>query len=445
MSTISLAEEKRIISKITRKIIPYIIWLYIIAMIDRVNIGFAALTMNKDLGVSASTYGLIAGIFFLSYFLFEIPSNVIMHKVGARKWIARILISWGLVVLAEGYVTSAFQLGVLRTLLGIAEAGFYPAMILYITYWFPSKYQGRAVSLFMLGSVFANMIGGPITALIMDNVHWFGMASWRWAFILEGIPAIIFGSLTYFILTDYPHQAKFLTQNEKDWLTDVLEREKREKEQKALVKASHWEVMKNPRVWHMALCYLFYNTGVYGLFLWMPQVIKEYSKILTTTQVGFLSAIPYLCVAILMNIIARHSDATNERRLHVALPISVGFLCLIALTKTSDLFTSMVLLSVGLAFTMSFVGTFWTIPNLTLSAAHAAVGIALINSTGNLGGFLGPYVVGWVKDITGSAIPGMYFLASMCILTTISILLIPKKLVTPPPVQKVNDKTMLEV
>ncbi|WP_434510719.1 MFS transporter [Desulfitobacterium sp. AusDCA] len=439
MSTISLPEEKRIISKIAWKLIPYIVFLYIISMIDRVNIGFAALTMNKELGIDPATYGLIAGIFFLSYFIFEVPSNVAMHQFGARKWIARILITWGIIVVAEGFVKNATQLIILRTLLGAAEAGFYPAMLLYLTYWFPDKYQGRAVALFMLGSVTANMIGGPISGLIMDKVVLFGMSGWRWAFILEGIPAIIFGILTFFILVDRPNQADFLSNDEKDWLIGELDRELKEKHKKALYNASHWVVLKNPCVWHMSISYLFYNTGVYALFLWMPQVITEFSKILSPTQVGFFSAIPYLCTAFVMTAIAHHSDKTNERRLHVALPILVGFVSLIALTKVSSLTMSISLLSVGLAFTMSFVGSFWTIPNLTLSAAHAAVGLAMINSVGNLGGFIGPYIVGWIKSLTGSAIPGMYFLALMCLCASISILIIPKRLVTPHPIQEIQS------
>lgn len=436
MPTITQADEKRIMSKVTWKIIPYIFFLYIIAMIDRVNVGFAALTMNKDLGISASTYGMIAGIFFIAYFFFEVPSNVIMHKVGARKWIARILVSWGIVVVAEGFVKTGFQLGVLRTLLGVAEAGFYPCMILYMTYWFPGKYQARAVSFFMVGMALANMLGGPITAIIMDNSHqWLGLSGWRWAFILEGIPAIIFGFVTLKVLVDRPDQAKFLDKHEKEWLIGELDRELEEKKKKIQVHTSHWEVMKNPRVWHMGFAYLCYCTGVYGVGLWMPQIIKAFSKVMSTTTVGFISAIPYISAAIVMVLVARHSDAKNERRFHVALPIGIAFFALIGVTMTTNLVVSMVLLTIALSSIYSFVGCFWTIPNLSLSAAHAAVGIALINSFGNLGGFVGPYAVGWLKDLTGSTNTGMYFLATMCLLGTISVLTIPKKLVTPPPVQ----------
>ena len=438
---ISLEEEKSIMSKVTWKIVPYIFFLYIIAMIDRVNVGFTALTMNKDLGISPSTYGLIAGIFFIAYFFFEVPSNIIMYRVGARKWIARILITWGFVVIAEGFVNTAFQLGALRTLLGVAEAGFYPCMILYLTYWFPGKYLARAVSFFMVGMALANVIGGPLTALLMDNCTWLGMAGWRWALILEGVPAVIFGVVTFFILVDKPADAKFLNEKEKAWLMGELDRELKEKQKKVQATVSHWAVLKDPRVWHMGFAYLCYCTGVYGVGLWMPQMIKGLSKVLTTTQVGLISTIPYISAAIVMVLVARHSDAKNERRLHVALPIGIAFFALIGLTMTSNLVLSMVLLTVALSSIYSFVGSFWTIPNLTLSAANAAVGIALINSFGNLGGFVGPYVVGWLKSMTGNTTAGMYFLATMCLLGTISILTIPKKLITPPPIENARSIT----
>ena len=429
--SISAAEEKRIMGKITKKILPFIFLLYIIAMIDRVNIGFAALTMNKELGISASTYGFIAGIFFLAYFMFEIPSNVIMFKIGARKWIARILITWGFVVVFQGFIQSAFQLGFLRVLLGFAEAGFYPAMILYITYWFPGKHQARAISYFMLAVCGSNIIGGPISTLIMDNISWLGMSGWRWVYILEGVPAVILGIITFFVMVDKPEDAKFLTREEKDWLIGELEKERLVKQANKQANTSHWAVLKDLRAWHMGLCYMAYVMALYGVGFWMPQMIKELSKTLTTTQVGFLSAIPYIVASIVMLLVARHSDKTNERRYHVAFPILMTFFGLIAVTMTTNLMLSMVLLTIALSGVYAFGGTFWTIPNLTLSAGSAAVGIALINSVGNLGGFIGPYLVGWLKDLTGSTNAGMYMLAGFALLETILVLAIPKKMVTP--------------
>ncbi|HEX3010487.1 MAG TPA: MFS transporter [Syntrophomonadaceae bacterium] len=436
MVAVSSAEEKQLMSKIGKNILPYIILLDIIAMIDRVNVGFTALTMNKELGISASAFGLIAGIFFITYFFFEVPSNVIMYKVGARKWITRILITWGLVVIFEGFIRSAFQLGFLRALLGIAEAGFYPAMILYITYWFPGKHQARAVSYLMLAVCGSNIIGGPISAFIMDHVTWFGISGWRWVYILEGLPAVVFGVITYFVMVDKPEDARFLTDKEKEWLINELENERIAKEKKVHSQASAWSVLKVPRVWHMGICYMAYVMALYGVGFWMPQMIKELSKVLSTTQVGLLSSIPYIVASVVMLLVAHHSDKTKERRFHVAFPILMTFIGLIALTMTSNLTLSMVLLTIALSGVYAFGGTFWTIPNLTLCAANAAVGIALINSVGNLGGFVGPYFVGWLKDFTGSTNAGMYMLAGCALLETFLILVIPKNLVTPPGLEK---------
>ncbi len=421
--------ENQLMSKIRWKLVPYVMLLYIVAMLDRVNIGFAALQMNKELGISASAFGLLAGIFFIAYFFFEVPSNVIMHKIGARKWIARILISWGFVVIAMGYAQNVMHIGILRALLGVAEAGFYPCIILYFTFWFPTKHFAKTVSLFMVGMAIANIICGPISAWIMDNVHWMGMSGWRWMFILEGIPAVILGLVTLFVMVDRPAQAKFLTAEEKEWLIAKLEEEHIAKQAKVVV-ANKWEVFKSGRVWHLAFCYLCYVMALYGLGMWMPQILRGLAKAMSLTNIGLLSTIPYMVAVVAMIYVAKRSDAKQERRYHTALPIGVAFFGLLALTMTTDLYVSMLLLCVCQAAIYAYVGTFWTLPNMYLSEATAAVGIAIINSFGNLGGFFGPYVVGFLKDFTGSTNAGMYFLASFALLATISVLAIPAKQVS---------------
>lgn len=423
MANVSINEEK-VIKKLMVKIIPFIMLLFATAIVDRVNVGFAALEMNKALGVSSSMYGFISGIFFISYFICEVPSNVIMHKVGARRWIARILISWGIITIIIGFAQTPTQLGALRFLLGAAEAGFYPSIILYLTYWFPSRYMAKAIATFMVAQAIANIIVGPLSAFILDNVSWAGMAGWRWLFIFEGIPAVIFGIITIFVLVDRPAQAKFLTSEEKEWLLGELKTELQSKTSEA--KGSKWAVLKQPRVWHLALAFFCYVSANYGLSLWLPQIIKGLSAVLTNTQIGLVSMLPYICGAIAMFANGRHSDKVMERRLHISLPIIVTFLGLIALTRTHSLWLSLFFVCCSISGMYAFVGTFWTLPTAFLGEASAAVGIAVINAFANLGGFGGPYLVGWLKERTGSTNAGMYVLASFALLASILILIIPK-------------------
>ncbi len=428
MTNIIFTEEREneLMSKIRWKIVPYVMMLYIVAMLDRVNIGFAALQMNKDLGISASTFGMLAGIFFIAYFFFEVPSNIIMYKVGARKWIARILVSWGMVTVMLAFAQNVTQVAILRALLGAAEAGFYPCIILYFTFWFPTKHFAKTMSLFMCGMALANIIVGPISSWIMENVAWLGLAGWRWMFILEGLPAMILGIVTLLVMVDRPEQAKFLSSEEKHWLIARLQREHVAKKLKVKV-ANKWEVFRNGRVWHLAFCYLCYTLALYGLGMWMPQILKNLAKAMSISNIGLISTIPYVCAITVMIFIAKQSDAVQERRYHTAIPIGIGFFGLLGLTYTDNLLVSMVLLCVCQAAIYSFVGTFWTLPNMYLSEVNAAIGIAIINSFGNLGGFFGPYMVGFLKDVTGSTNAGMVFLSSFALLGAVLVLAIPKK------------------
>lgn len=418
-------DEKKTISKLRWKLIPLIMIMYMVSIMDRVNISFAALEMNHELGITPDMFGFIAGIFFLAYFFFEVPSNVLMHRFGARLWISRILISWGLVTIITGFADTVWHLEILRVLLGVCEAGFYPAMILYLTFWFPEKYFASTVSVFMCGQALTNIITGPISTFIIDNVYWLGLAGWRWLFILEGIPAVLLGIIALCIMVDRPEQAKFLDPEEKQGLLDTLAKERDLKMSKKSV--SKWQAFQDKKVWHLSFSYLCYVITLYGLGLWMPQIIKSLSSTLTNTGVGLISAIPYICGGIAMVLVARHSDKTMERRYHVGLPIGIAFFSLIALTMTSDLWISVVLLCVSTAAIYCFVGTFWTLPTMFLAEATAAVGIAIINSVANLGGFIGPYVVGYLKSATHSDVFGMYFLASFALLGMASVLLLKKR------------------
>lgn len=415
---------ERTLKKIMTHIMPFIFILYIVAFLDRVNLGYAALTMNKALSLSSSVFGLISGIFFLGYFIFEIPSNIIMHKIGARVWIARILVSWGIVVMITAWAANATHLYILRFLLGVAEAGFFPGIILYLTYWFPAKQQARAFAIFMTALAVSNIIGAPVSTWILGFKH-LGWDGWRWLFIWEGAPAVIMGFVTWFYLTDRPEQAKWLTAEEKNWLIGKL---KEEHNAKVAVKhLSNKEAMANSRVWHLAFIYFFLVTGLYGIGFWLPTIIKGFSKILTNQQVGFITMIPYIVGAISMVLVARHSDRTGERRLHTAIPPLIGGLALIGSGLTGNPLIQLIMLSIATAGIYSFFGSFWSLPAIFLTEASAAVGIAVINSVGNLGGFVGPYAIGALKDATGSVFSGLYFLAACLIVTFILVMAIRKE------------------
>ncbi|HZG60199.1 MAG TPA: MFS transporter [Anoxybacillus sp.] len=417
--------ENKVIRKVTLRIIPYIFILYIISFLDRVNIGYAALDMNKDLGLTASTMGLISGIFFFGYLLFEVPSNIFMHRVGASKWIARIMVSWGIVVIATAWAQNEIHLYILRFLLGVAEAGFFPGIILYITYWFRAKEQARAFALFTTALAASNIIGAPVSTWIMDHIQWIGMQGWRWMFVLEGIPAVIFGIITYFYLTDRPNDAKWLSHEEKDWLNAELQKERESK--LGVEQHSIKQVLKNPRVLHLSLIYFTLVTGLYGIGFWLPTIIKEFSQVLSNTQVGLITMIPYIIGAFAMIWWGRHSDRTGERRLHVAIPPLVGAIGLIGCGMISDPVTSLVFMAIATAGIYSFFGPFWSLPALFLTGSSAAVGIAFINSIGNLGGFLGPYMLGYLKDATGKMQIGLFFLGALLVICSLLVLSIKKE------------------
>ncbi|KAB2328316.1 MFS transporter [Cytobacillus depressus] len=422
--------EERTLKKVSRRIIPYIFVLYIIAFLDRVNIGYAALDMNKALGLTATAMGLISGIFFISYFLFEVPSNMLMHRIGARKWIGRIMISWGIVVIITAWVQNANHLYILRFILGVAEAGFFPGVILYITYWFRGKERARAVALFMAALPVSNIIGAPLSTWIMDNINWAGMEGWRWMFILEGIPAVILGIVTIFYLTDRPDQAKWLTKEEKEWLISELENENKRKTSNNNHKLK--DIFASTRVWRLSFIYLTLVTGLYGIGFWMPTIIKGFSDILSNSQVGLIAMIPYILGGIGMVLWARNSDRTGERKMHAALPPLIGAIGLFGCGLTTNPVVSIVMMSIVTVGIYSIFGPFWAIPSLFLSEYEAAVGIALISSIGNLGGFIGPYVIGYVKDATGSVEMGLYFLSLVLFICFLLVFTIKKEHVTSP-------------
>jgi ACS family tartrate transporter-like MFS transporter len=395
-------------TKVARRLIPFLILCYLVAYLDRVNLGFAALEMNKALGFSATIFGWGAGIFFAGYFLLEVPSNIVLERVGARRWIARIMITWGLVSGAMAFVNGPISFLIVRFVLGAAEAGFFPGVILYLTYWFPAAERAKIAGLFMAAIPLSTVIGAPISGWILGAMNGTGgLAGWQWLFILEAAPSVVLGLVVLAYLTDGPEQANWLDADERAGLVRRLAAERSEREARGSY--SLREALLHPRILGFGLIYLGIVTSLYGIGYWMPQIIKAFG--LTNLQTGFVTAIPFLAGLLAMIVISRHSDRTMERVWHIAGPAFLGGLGFLWAAYTADPVLGMAALTVASVGIFSALPTFWTLPTAMLSGTAAAAGIALINAIGNLGGFIGPYAIGWVKDSTGSYAWGMVVLA----------------------------------
>ena len=412
-------------AKVTWRLIPFLFLCYVFAYLDRVNVGFAKLQMLADLRFSETIYGLGAGIFFIGYFLMEVPSNLALHRFGARKWIARIMISWGVISAAMIFVKTPTMFYILRFLLGVAEAGFFPGIILYLTYWYPASRRSKITALFMTGIPIAGVLGGPLSGWILERFHNVnGMPGWQWLFLLEAIPSLVAGIVTFFYLDDKIGDAKWLNHEEKALLERGLASESGNIEVHSASGA-----FKNARVWILCACYFGIIMGLYGISFWLPTLIKA-SGVASAFNVGLLTMIPYGAAAIAMVMIGRSSDRTKERRWHVAVPAIVGAVGLAVSTFVPH---QPALAVVALTFaTVGILGAlcqFWSIPPAFLGGAAAAAGIALINSVGNLAGFVSPYLVGWIKDATQSTDLGLYCVALSLIAAAAIVLTVPKKVV----------------
>ncbi len=405
------AEEQAILSKITWRLLPLLFLCYIIAYIDRINVGFAKLQLQQVLGVDPAVfgrvYGMGAGLFFIGYFLFEVPSNLILHRVGARIWIARIMVVWGLVSVAMMFIQSTTVFYCMRFLLGAAEAGFFPGVILYLTYWFPARDRARTVAMFATGGVIAGIIGSPLSGVILGMNGLAGLAGWQWLFLIEGIPAVLLGVVVLVVLPNGPREARWLTETERTWIAARLAEESASPGSQQGHRLA--DAFTSGRVWLLCLLYFLLNVGGYGYELWLPTIVKEISGTGNTT-VGFLNAVPYVAAAAAMFLVGRYSDRTGHRRWPVALAAmtsAVGFALSGLLHNPYLAMAALVLAFVGLKSTL---GPFWALGTAFLSGTAAAGGIALINSVGNLGGFAGPYLVGVIRDQTGSNLAALMML-----------------------------------
>jgi ACS family tartrate transporter-like MFS transporter len=423
----------KVVSKLTRRLLPFLFLLYIVNYLDRINVGFAALQMRGQLGFSDKVYGLGAGIFFAGYFFFQVPSNLALARVGARKWIAVIMVLWGIVSASMIFVTTPRSFYLLRFLLGAAEAGFFPGMILYLRRWFPSAARARAVALFMMASPLAGVLGGPISGLLL-GVRTAHLSGWQWLFLIEGLPAVLLGGVVLAYLTDSPEVAPWLATDERAWLIGELARE-----QGAHPEASRREVFAaftKGKVWLLVLVYLGDTTCTYGVGLWLPSLIRSVSGV-SNLRIGLLSAIPYVVTAIAMVLVGTHSDRTRERRWHLAGSAFVGALGLACAAYSTSTSATIVFLSVTLLAAYSLLGPFWATSTELLSQTSAVAGIALINSFGNLGGFLGPYTIGMMRTWTGSFRGGLLAVAMLLGISGVMALLVFGKVIRRVPLQAV--------
>ena len=407
-ATSDVRDENIAYARVTWRLIPLLFICYVAAYLDRVNVGFAKLQMLNDLNFSESVYGLGAGIFFIGYFLFEVPSNLLLHKLGARRWIARILISWGLISGCMMFVQTPTMFYVLRFLLGVAEAGFFPGIILYLTYWYPAARRSQVTSLFMTGIPMAGVIGGPLSGWILTSFNGVsGMAGWKWLFVIEALPSVALGFVVMYFLDDRIADAKWLSADQKRLLQHNIEKE-------STLGGDHSALgaFRNAKVWVLCAAYFGFIMGLYGIGFWLPSLIKA-SGISSPTTIGWLVAIPYSAAVVCMILTSRHSDRTGERRWHIAVPALVGAAALVVSTFVPQTpLWAIVTLTIATMGILTGLAQFWVLPPAFLGGAAAAAGIALINSVGNLAGFVSPFAVGWIKDTTGSTNNGLYVIAA---------------------------------
>ena len=407
--------EQTAMRKVYLRLLPFAILTYFFCYLDRINVGFAALTMNKDLGLDAATYGMAAGAFFWGYFLFEVPSNLIMEKVGARLWIARIMVSWGLLSAATALCTGPWSFMTVRFLLGLAEAGFFPGIVLFFTYWFPDRHRARIISGFTLALPVAVALGAPLSTAILGMDGIWGLAGWKWMYLAEAVPTVLLGILILFYVTDRPAEARWLSAEERRWLCAAIDAERHEIEswRKIGVLRSFWE----PKVLLLSLNYLGIVTASLGMLLFLPQIVKQLG--LSNMEVGWVTMIPYGCGAVSMVLCGRISDRLGDRRwtLFWTCLISTGGLVLAGLTLGT--WWSLVGMSIAAIGFYGTKGPFWSIPTMWLTGSAAAAGVAWINSVGNLGGFFGPTLVGWARNITGSFAGGLYALAVCALISAL--------------------------
>jgi MFS transporter, ACS family, tartrate transporter len=415
--------------KVTLRLVPFMMLLYLVNYIDRANVGYAAIKMNPELGLSTAMFGLGAGIFYVGYMLCEVPSNLLLHKLGARVWIARILVTWGIVSGLTAFIAGPNSFYLVRILLGVAEAGFYPGMILYLTYWLPRKNQVIALSIFQLGIPLSNIIAAPISLPIVAHHNILGLAGWRFMFLVEGVPAIILGVVTFFYLVNRPEQAKWLTPREKDLLSAALKSETEEVSQEGRHTAT--TALRNPRVYGLAAVYFGINFGLVVLVFFLPQIVasfkEQYGMNYSPFQMGVLTALPFLTAIAVQVLWGWHSRRTDEVVWHIAIPMFLGSISTAVALFVSSPVLAIIAISVTAACVLSAIPVFWQLPRAFLAGSAAAAGIGVINTIGVSSNFVGPYIMGWLRDATGNFRSGMLVIAAFLLMSGVLALVLRHK------------------
>jgi ACS family tartrate transporter-like MFS transporter len=410
--------ERETIRRVTRRLVPFLVLCYFLAFIDRINVSVAALTMNRDLGFTQAVFGFGAGLFFVTYFFFEVPSNLILQKVGARRWIARIMVSWGLVAGAMAFVQGETSFYALRLLLGVAEAGFFPAVLFYLSYWFPEAYRGRVFSYFLAAVPLAGIIGFPLSGLLLGMDGIMGLKGWQWLYLLEALPSVIVGVIAFFYLTDQPSDAAWLPEMERSWLIQRLSVEANRPKQS---RPGNWSNLLDLRVICFAGIHFCGNLAIYGLGFFLPQIVKALG--VTDFRASLVAALPYVVGAAGMLFWGWRSDRVGNRRSNVFLPFVLSAFGFLGAASSSDPYLMMASLCLASFGCLGYAPVFWTLPTALLSGAASAIAIAAINSVGNLAGFLGPFTVGYLRDATGSFSAGLFASAAVMAIGAILILL----------------------
>ncbi len=426
--------EARVMRRISWRILPFVMLLYFISFLDRVNVGFAAFTMNKAIGLSPAAYGLGGGLFFIGYFLFEVPSNLILYRIGVRVWIARVMVTWGIVSACSAFVTGAHSFYALRFLLGVAEAGFFPGIILYLSLWFPARYRAIAAAAFMAAAPISTAIGSPISGALMELPRFAGLSNWQWLYLIEAVPAVVLGFVVLKVLTDNPEEATWLAAEEREWLVRRL------KSEQTTAASTHgggltsvWRTMCDLRVLALSLIYLGTSAGLYTLGLWAPLILRQFES--SSLETGWINALPSVVAVLAMTLWARHSDQTLERTWHVVIPCAaacLGFIWAGSTHTAIGVICALIVVNVGISAAKA---PLWAMASTFMSGAGAAVGIAMINSIGNLGGFIGPYMIGWIKGKTGSYTGGLYVVGATLALSAVLTLLLSRKTSESSPVE----------